>query len=94
MTMQEPATRYEAAAEALVEQGERVTHARMNRWLRARDGYGCSPRESQPWVERHRSASEARQGGALAGVLASLNGLNAWERGVVLRAALRMGEKT
>ena len=93
MTMQEPATRYETAAEALAAQGERVTHARIDRWLRARDGFGCSPRESQPWVEHHRRASEARRGVALAGVLASLSGLNEWERGVVLRAALRREEQ-
>lgn len=84
--MQDP-SRYEDAAAALFIAGERVTHARIDRWLRARDGRGCSPRESQPLVERYRAESMARQLEALERIVEALDGLREWERAVVLRRA-------
>ena len=88
MTMQET-TRYEDAAAALYNAGERVTHARIDRWLRARDGRGCSPRDSQPLVERYRAESMARQENTLGRVVEALHTLREWERIIVLRCAAR-----
>lgn len=88
MTMQET-TRYADAAAALFLAGERVTHTRMDRWLRARDGRGCSPRDSQPFVERYRAESLARQETALERVVEALDALRGWERAIVLRRAQR-----
>ena len=82
-------TRYGDAAEALYNAGERVTHARMDRWLRARDGRGCSPRDSQWLVERYRFLSVARQENALGRVVEALHTLHEWERVIVLRCAAR-----
>ena len=82
-------TRYGDAAEALYNAGERVTHARMDRWLRARDGRGCSPRDSQPFVERYRFLSVKRQENALGRVVEALHTLREWERVIVLRCAAR-----
>lgn len=88
MTMQED-TRYERAARALAESGQRVTHDRIDEWLRFHEGRGCSPRDSQPLVVRYRESAMARMTEAVGRASQALDGLNPWERATVLRELRR-----
>lgn len=82
--MQEQTTRYEEAAAALHAAGQRVTHERMDDWLRARDGRGCSPRDAQPLVERYRSVSTPKIESAYRIAAEALAPLVPFERQTVL----------
>jgi hypothetical protein len=84
MSMQETATRYEEAAQAVHESGHRVTHERIAEWLRARDGAGCSCRDTVALVQRYRALTEPRMDAALSAVIAKLDELPGWERDTVL----------
>ena len=84
MSIQELATRYEAAAQAVHERGQRVTHERIAEWLRERDGAGCSCRDTVAVVRKYRELTEPRMDEALAAVLAKLDTLREWERDTVL----------
>ena len=84
MSMQETATRYEEAAQAVHESGHRVTHERIAEWLRARDGEGCSFRDAMPMVQKYRALTEPRMDEALAALTAKLDELREWERNMVL----------
>lgn len=88
MTMQET-NRYERAAVALDRAGQRVTHARLDRWLREHDGRGLSPRESVPIVRRYRDSAQPRISSAVESCIAALAALPAWERAEVLRRVRR-----
>lgn len=79
MTMQEE-SRYHQAAEALHQAGERVTYARMNAWLRERDGRGCSPRDAMPLVVLYRTKAEPRIEDAVSDMRNALDSLQEWER--------------
>jgi hypothetical protein len=85
MTMQEP-TRYERAASAIHAAGERVTHERLDEWLRQHDGRGCSPRESVPLVKRYRSEALERVTMAVEATERALAPLTGWERAAALLA--------
>jgi hypothetical protein len=84
MSMQEISTRYEEAAQAIHEAGQRVTHERIAVWLRARDGAGCSCRDTVALIRRYRELTEPRMDEALAAVIAKLDELPGWERDTVL----------
>lgn len=88
MTMQE-VTRYERAAMALNAAGQRVTHARLDRWLREHDGRGLSPRESVPIVRRYRESAQPRISAAVDACSTALAELTAWQRAEVLRQVRR-----
>ena len=83
MTMQEM-TRYERAALAIHTAGERVTHERMDEWLRHHDGRGCSPREALPLVQRYRGEALARVTAAVQASEKALHPLAGWERAAAL----------
>jgi hypothetical protein len=83
MTMQE-LTRYERAALAIHTAGERVTHERIDDWLRAHDGRGCSPREALPLVQRYRRKALERVTMAVEASEKALHPLAGWERAAAL----------
>lgn len=78
--MMQETSRLEEAAAALAAGGQRVTHQRMDRWLRERDGFGCSPRDSSPVVKRYRQQAEPDMHAALAQALSALERLPEWQR--------------
>ena len=83
MTMQE-VTRYETAALAIHTAGERVTHERMDEWLRQHEGRVCSPSDSLPLVQRYRSAALERVTMAVEASERALAPLTGWERAAAL----------
>jgi hypothetical protein len=89
MTLMQEETRYERAARELAERGERVSHVRLDRWLRETEGRGCSPRDSTPIVQRYRKAASARIAEAVEIALQALERLNPSERHQALNALRR-----
>jgi hypothetical protein len=93
MTMQE-LNRWERAALAIHERGERVTLQRLDRWLREHEGRGISPRDGVPIARRYREAAEPRISAALERAAAELEPLRGWERHeVLLELRRRYGRK-
>ena len=80
MTTMQEESRYERAARELSARGERVSHVRLDRWLRETEGRGCSPRDSSPIVKRYRKAATERITEALEIALQAFERLNASER--------------
>lgn len=83
MTMQEM-SRYHRAAFFIALAGERVTHERMDEWLRQHDGRGCSPRESIPVVQQFRAEALERITMAVESCEKAMGPLSRWERAAVL----------